>query len=113
MGTHLNFYAGTDYESKSGNFAFAPYIMYDKFENRKEAWGGFNFQCKALAVGGAVSSKSNLALSLGIRLQKFSVTYQFDNTYSQLLGYKAISHQIGITINSKVSRTPRRYIRLK
>ena len=111
-GTHLNLYAGTDYESKSGNFAFAPYFMYDQFENRKEAWGGFNFQCKALALGGAISSKSNLALSLGLRLQKFSVTYQFDNTYSQLLGYKAISHQVGLTINSKVSRTPRRYIRL-
>jgi hypothetical protein len=113
IGTHLNIYAGTDYESKSGNFAFAPYFMYDQIENRKEAWGGFNFQCKALAFGGAVSSKSNLAVSLGLRLQKFSVTYQFDNTHSQLLGYKAISHQLGITINSKVSRTPRRYIRIK
>jgi len=112
-GTHLNIYAGTDYESKSGNFSFAPYFVYDQFENRKEAWGGFNFQCKALAFGGAISSKSNLAVSLGLRLQKFSVTYQFDNTHSQLLGYKAMSHQLGITINSKVSRTPRRYIRIK
>ena len=112
-GTHLTIYSGTDYESKSGNIAFSPYIMYDQFENRKETWGGFNFQLKALAIGGAVSSKNNFAVSLGLRLSKFSLTYQFDNTYSQVLGYKAISHQLGITINSKVSRSPRRYILIK
>jgi hypothetical protein len=112
-GTHLTIYSGTDYESKSGNIAFAPYIMYDQFENRKEAWGGFNLQLKALALGGAVSSKNNFAVSLGLRLSKFSLTYQFDNTYSQVLGYKASSHQLGITVNSKVSRSPRRYILLK
>ena len=112
-GTHLTIYTGTDYESKSGNIAFAPYIMYDQFENRKETWGGFNLQLKALALGGAVSSKNNFAVSLGLRLSKFSLTYQFDNTYSQVLGYKATSHQLGITVNSKVSRSPRRYILLK
>jgi hypothetical protein len=112
-GTHLTIYSGTDYESKSGNIAFAPYIMYDQFENRKEAWGGFNLQLKALALGGAVSSKNNFAVSLGLRLSKFSLTYQFDNTYSQVLGYKASSHQLGITVNSKVRRSPRRYILLK
>jgi len=112
-GTHLTIYSGTDYESKSGNFAFAPYIMYDQFENRKETWGGFNLQLKALAIGGAVSTKNNFAVSLGLRLSKFSLTYQFDNTYSQVLGHQAMSHQLGITVNSKVSRSPRRYILLK
>ncbi len=111
--THLTLYAGTDYESKSGDFAFAPYVLYDQLESRKETWGGFNIQYRAFAMGGAYSSKNNLALSLGIRLTKIALTYQFDQTYSQLLGRQAISHQIGITLNSKVSRSPRRYISLK
>jgi hypothetical protein len=110
---HIAIKAGTDYESKSGKLSLSPYIYYEKFENREETWAGLNFQYKTWAVGGAISTKKNLAVSTGLRFSKFAVTYQFDRTYSNLIGQILSSHQLGITINSKVSRSPRRYIRLK
>ena len=113
IGNHIAIKAGTDYESKSGKLSLSPYIYYEKFENREETWAGLNFQYKTWAVGGALSTKKNLAVSTGLRFSNFAVTYQFDRTYSNLIGQNLSSHQLGITINSKVSRSPRRYIRLK
>jgi hypothetical protein len=104
---------GTEYESKSGDLSFSPYGYYEKFENREEAWGGFNFQYKAWQFGGALSNKSNFAVSTGLRFSTFALTYQFDQTYSNLLGSSASSHQLSIMFNTKVSRSSRRYIHLK
>jgi hypothetical protein len=113
IGYHYTINLGTEYESKSGNISLAPYFYYQKFENLEESWGGINFQYKWLALGSAVSNKSNFALSIGLRLSTFALTYQFDQTYSAMLDSKANSHQIGLTINSKPSRSPRKYIRIK
>lgn len=110
---HYTINLGTEYESKSGDIVLAPYFYYQKFENLEESWGGVNFQYKSLALGSAISNNSNFALSIGLRLNTFALTYQFDNTYSEILGVKAYSHQIGMTINSKTSRSPRKYIRIK
>jgi hypothetical protein len=110
---HYTINLGTEYESKSGELVLAPYFYYQKFENLEESWGGINFQYKSLALGSAISNKSNLALSIGLRLTTFALTYQFDQTYSAILGSKANSHQMGITLNTKPSRSPRKYIRIK
>jgi hypothetical protein len=104
---------GTEYESKSGDLSFSPYGYYEKYENREEAWGGFNFQYKVWQFGGALSNKSNFAVSTGLRFSTFALTYQFDQTYSNLLGSSASSHQLSIMFNTKVSRSSRRYIHLK
>jgi hypothetical protein len=112
-GIHYSVNAGTEYVSKTGESSFSPYGYYEKFENREEAWGGFNFQYKAFSIGGALSNKSNFALSTGLRFSTFAFTYQFDKTYSSLLGQTANSHQISIMFNTKVSRSSRRYIQLK
>jgi hypothetical protein len=112
-GMHFSVNLGTEYESKTGDLSFSPYGYYEKFENREEAWGGFNFQYKVWSIGGAVSNKSNFALSTGLRFSTFAITYQFDQTFSNLLGSTASSHQLSIMFNTKVSRTSRRYIQLK
>jgi hypothetical protein len=112
-GIYYSVNLGTEYESKTGDLSFSPYGYYEKFENREEAWGGFNFQYKAWSIGGALSNKSNFALSTGLRFATFALTYQFDQTYSNLLGSSASSHQLTIMFNTKVSRSSRRYIQLK
>ena len=112
-GIYYSVNLGTEYESKTGDLSFSPYGYYEKFENREEAWGGFNFQYKAWSFGGALSNKSNFALSTGLRFATFALTYQFDQTYSSLLGSSASSHQLTIMFNTKVSRSSRRYIQLK
>jgi hypothetical protein len=110
---HYTINLGTEYESKSGDIVLAPYFYYQKFENLEESWGGVNFQYKSMALGSAISNKTNISLSIGLRLKTFALTYQFDNTYSEILGSKAYSHQVGMTINTKTSRSPRKYIRIK
>ena len=112
-GIHYSVNVGTEYVSKTGESSCSPYGFYEKFENREEAWGGFNFQYKAWSFGGALSNKSNFALSTGLRFATFAFTYQFDKTYSSLLGQSANSHQISIMFNTKVSRSARRYIQIK
>jgi hypothetical protein len=112
-GMHYSINFGTEYVSKSGESSFSPYGFYEKFENREEAWGGFNFQYNAWSFGGALSNKSNFALSTGLRFSTFALTYQFDQTYSSLLGATASSHQLSIMFNTKVSRSSRRYIQIK
>jgi hypothetical protein len=112
-GIHYSVNFGTEYESKTGDLSFSPYGFYEKFENREEAWGGFNFQYKVWSFGGALSNKSNFAVSTGLRFPTFALTYQFDQVYSSLLGSPASSHQLTLLINTKVSRSSRRYIHLK
>ena len=104
---------GTEYISKTNELSFSPYSYYEKFEKREEVWGGFNFQYRKWSFGGAVSNKSNFALSTGLRFSTFAVTYQFDQTHSTLLGDKASSHQLCLMFNTKISRSPRRYIQFK
>ena len=104
---------GTEYQSKTGDLSFSPYGFYEKFENREEAWGGFNFQYKVWSFGGALSNKSNFAVSTGLRFPTFALTYQCDQVYSSMLGLTASSHQLTLLINTKVSRSSRRYIHLK
>ena len=113
IGMHYSVTLGTEFVSKKGETSFSPYGYYEKFENREEAWGGFNFQYKAWSLGGALSNMSNFAVSTGLRFSTFAVTYQFDQTHSSLLGNTASSHQLSIMFNTKVSRSSRRYIQLK
>jgi hypothetical protein len=112
-GIHYSLNFGTEYESKTGDLSFSPYGFYEKFENREEAWGGFNFQYKVWSFGGALSNKSNFAVSTGLRFPTFALTYQFDQVYSSMLGSTASSHQLTLLVNTKVSRSSRRYIHLK
>ncbi len=109
---HYTAYIGSDYDIPSVQMSFSPYFVYEKKGSREESWGGINMSLKKFTFGGAYSSNNNYAASVGFTFNRFAFTYQFDRTYSSLLLSKSSSHQLTLLINSKLSKSSRRYITL-
>jgi len=103
-GKHYVVTMGTDYESKKENITVSPYIVYQQKEKLSEAWLGVNFRYHWLTVGGGVSSSLEPAASIGLKFDRFMLTYNADYTNSQLLSEPQLSHQLTIRFTSKPSR---------
>jgi type IX secretion system PorP/SprF family membrane protein len=93
-GTHLILTAGTDYESKREIIGLSPYIVYQRQENLKEMWMGFNGRISWITMGAAVSDQLDAVASIGLRFDHFSLTYSADQTRSALWDQKLLSHQL-------------------
>lgn len=93
-GTHLILMAGTDYESKRELIGLSPYVVYQQKEELKELWMGLNGRVSWFAIGAAVSDQLDAVASIGLRFDRFSVTYSADHTRSALWDQKLLSHQL-------------------
>lgn len=103
---------GTDYESKSENLGFSPYVVYQHYGNLDELWGGANFRVHWLTFGGGVSSKLEPSASLGVRFKHFALSYTADYTQSALSQQNELSHQLTIRFLTNPSRVGQRLLNL-
>lgn len=100
-GIHYTTTLGTDFISRSKIFSLSTYIMYQKVENLSEIWGGSIFRYKMLTVGGGISSSGDYAASIGVKTNRFMLTYNADNTCSFLAEKRLFSQQLTIRILMK------------
>ncbi|WP_066759704.1 PorP/SprF family type IX secretion system membrane protein [Crocinitomix algicola] len=94
---------GYDWERDNKKAAVSPFVSYRQFGELKEAWGGLTIRLNKLTIGGSYSTDQNFTGSLGIKLPKFKLTYQYDETTTLLHAERIASHNIGMrfTIDSK------------
>jgi hypothetical protein len=111
-GQHFIATIGTDYESRKENLGVSPYLVYQQYENLKEAWLGMNFRYRWFTVGGALSSQLDPAVSIGLKFTRFMLAYNADYTQSQVLGKQSLSHQITLRFLTKTSRMGQRILNL-
>ncbi len=111
-GQHFIATIGTDYESRKENFGASPYILYQQYEQLKEAWLGINLRYRWFSFGGAISSQLDPAVSIGLKFNRFMLAYNADYTQSQVLGKQTLSHQLTIRILTKPSRMGQRLLNL-
>lgn len=105
---HYTAHLGTDFVSKTKIISFSPYLMYQKVENLSEIWGGSIFRYNKLTIGGAFSSGGDYAGSIGLKTNKFMLTYNADMTSSALTGTRLFSQQMTMRIlinNGQYGRT--------
>lgn len=94
QGTHLILTAGTDYESKREIIGLSPYIVYQQQENLKELWMGTNARISWFTFGAAVSDKMDAVASLGLRFDRFAISYSADYINSSMWNQRLLSHQV-------------------
>lgn len=111
-GQHFIATIGTDYESRKENFGASPYLVYQQYEQLKEAWLGINLRYHWFTFGGAISSQLDPAVSIGLKFNRFMLAYNADYTQSQVLGKQTLSHQLTIRILTKPSRMGQRLLNL-
>lgn len=95
---HFTATLGTDYVSRNKNISFSPYFLYQKMENLSEIWGGSIFRYKKLTIGGGVSSYGDYAGSIGLKTNRFMLTYNADVTTSVLFHEQFLSHQLSLRL---------------
>jgi len=111
-GTQFVATIGTDWENKDKTYGAAPYLLYQNNEQLSEAWLGANFHYRWFTMGGAVSSNLEPAASIGIKMDRFSLQYNADYTYSLMNDKKALSHQLTLRFLGKPSRFGKRLLNL-
>lgn len=95
----MNAIAGFDYVSKTRPLSLSPFIAARKFGDFAEAWGGFTMRLNYLTIGASYSTQQNYAASIGLKFEKFKLTYQYDVTQSLYTLEQMGSHSIGIRFN--------------
>jgi Type IX secretion system membrane protein PorP/SprF len=100
-GIHYTTTIGTDFISRSKIFSLSPYVMYQKVENLSEIWGGSIFRYKILTLGGGISSAGDYAGSIGLKTDRFMLTYNVDQTRSYLMNKRLFSQQLTMRILMK------------
>ncbi|MDX1653556.1 MAG: type IX secretion system membrane protein PorP/SprF [Brumimicrobium sp.] len=109
---HLTNVIGTEYQSLMKDIGVSTYLLHQKFGDLNELWVGSNFQWKWFQAGAAVNTDYGYAASAGIKLDKFSMHYNFDNTFSRLNDEKFISHQLTLKFLFKPSRYAVKYLNM-
>ncbi|MBU2019834.1 MAG: type IX secretion system membrane protein PorP/SprF [Bacteroidetes bacterium] len=109
---HVTTTIGTDYVSRNKNISISPYVLYQKTEKLSEIWAGTIFRYKKLTLGGAYSSIGDYAGSIGMKTNRFMLTYNADVTTSALLGKQILSHQAILRILIKNDRNGQRMLKL-
>ncbi len=100
-GVHYTGTIGMDFVSRSKIISFSPYLMYQKVENLSEIWGGSIFRYNILTLGGGISSSGDYAGSIGLKTDRFMLTYNVDYTRSYLADKRLFSQQLTIRILMK------------
>ena len=103
---------GTDWVSKKEDMSISNYLVYQGMENLSELWLGANLRYKWFTFGGAVSSNFDAAASIGLKFDHFALTYNTDYTKSEMLGERALSHQLTLRFVAKPSRFGRQLLNL-
>lgn len=95
----LNGIAGFDYVSNTRPFSLSPFVSIRKFGDFTEAWGGMTMRLNYFTLGGSYSTSQNYAASIGLKFEKFKLTYQYDVTQSLYTLERLASHNLGIRFN--------------
>lgn len=95
----LNGIAGFDYVSTTRPFSLSPFVSVRKFGDFAEAWGGMTMRLDYFTIGASYSTSQNYAASIGLKFEKFKLTYQYDVTQSLYTQERMGSHNIGIRFN--------------
>ena len=103
---------GTDWVSKKEDMSISNYLVYQNMEKLSELWIGANLRYKWLTFGGAVSSNFDPSASIGMKFKHFALTYNADYTQSEMLGDRALSHQLTLRFVAKPSRFGRQLLNL-
>jgi len=109
---HIIATLGTDYVSRNKNISISPYVIYQKMENLSEIWGGTIFRYKLFTVGGAYSSNGDYAGSVGMKTDRFMLTYNADYTISAMLAEQSLSHQMILRLLINNGRNGQRMLKL-
>lgn len=100
--SHLNYSVqlGTDYKkSFYSNFVIAPYIVFNKFGDRKECWFGTSVRYKGLIAGLSASSALSSKVYVGVQSSKFRLVYGYDLNKKNLeLNNYIGNHEISLRI---------------
>jgi len=91
---------GIDYQSKTKNTTFSPFVNYIKENNRSEIWAGTNIKFNWFTIGGAYSTNNDYSASIGTKFKTFKLIYQYDRTTSELSATQFGSHTIGLRLNT-------------
>ena len=95
---------GTDWVSKKEDMSISNYLVYQNMENLSELWIGANLRYNWFTIGGAVSSNFDPSASIGMKFKHFALTYNADYTQSEMIGGRALSHQLTLRFVAKPSR---------
>ena len=95
----LNGIAGFDYVSNTRPFSLSPFVSIRKFGAFTEAWGGMTMRLNYFTLGVSCSTSQNYAASIGLKFEKFKLTYQYDVTQSLYTLERMGSHNLGIRFN--------------
>jgi type IX secretion system PorP/SprF family membrane protein len=104
----MNGIVGIDFENDPVNgkktISASPFLAYQQYANRQEIWAGANLRFGFFTLGGSMSNKKDFTASAGLKFEKFKVIYQYDHTYSVLMGGQVGSHNIGIRFNGALKK---------
>lgn len=103
---------GTDWVSQHENMSFSPYIVYQSNEFLSEAWVGANFRLNWFTIGAGTSTSFDPSASIGLKFDRFSLKYNADYSQSEMIGQRALSHQLTLKIVGKPSRFGKRILNL-
>jgi len=101
---------GADYQTKKKEMAFSPYLVYQRYDGLEEYWMGSSFRYHWLIAGASLSNQKEFAAMLGVKFERFMLTYSADYIQSQLLGKRALSHQVTLRLLSKPCSMGKRLI---
>jgi len=104
----VNGIVGIDFENERVNgkrtISASPFAAYHQYAGRQEIWGGANLRFGFFTIGGSVSHKLDYTASAGLKFENFKLIYQYDHTYSTLIGSQVGSHNIGIRFNGAIKK---------
>jgi type IX secretion system PorP/SprF family membrane protein len=91
--------AGTDYKkSIYSTFVVSPYVVFNKFGDRKELWMGTSLRYKSLVVGITGSSLLSGKGYVGIQKSSMRLVYGYDRMKSELANTHIGSHEISLRL---------------
>lgn len=109
--TPLNFTAtlGTDYQSFNKKIALSSYIVYQNYGKRNEAWLGMTFRYHWLTLGGAISTNLDPAASVGLKFNRFMLTYSMDYAKNQVYNKRFLSGQLSLRFTMRQTKYGRKF----
>ena len=101
---------GGEYMSKKRTASVSPYMVYQKFGDLEEFWGGLNLRYKWAKIGLGLSSNMEPSASIGLRFNHFTMLYSADYTKSAIINKSMLSHQLTLRFNTKPCRIGQRIL---
>ncbi len=100
--------AGTDWESRNEKIMLSPYLVYQNNDQLSELWAGVNMKWNWFTFGIAGSNKLDPAATIGMKFDRFSLSYQADYATSAMTNQRALSHQVMLRFVGKQNRFGKR-----